>query len=171
MAVQALYQCLVTPAFAPDEPQDCDSGDGQALEAVPAECAERVRLFLERDAELPDEGHLPAYAKQLLAGAGGQMERIDALLAETSENWSVERMPVVDHAILLLAVYEMLEVAEVPVSVCINEAVELAKVFGGEDESARFVNGLLGRIARTHCADRLSEGNSGAILEEDLMEA
>ena len=57
-------------------------------------------------------------------------------------------MPIVDRCILRLATYEMLFVDEVPVSVAINEAVELAKDFGGEDESPRFVNGVLGRIAR-----------------------
>ena len=56
-------------------------------------------------------------------------------------------MPVVDRAILRLAVYEMTYVDEVPVSVTINEAVELAKAYGGEDDSSRFVNGVLGRIA------------------------
>ena len=58
-------------------------------------------------------------------------------------------MPVVDRALLRLAVYEMVYVDDVPVSVAINEAVELAKVYGGEDESSRFVNGVLGRISRT----------------------
>ena len=81
----------------------------------------------------------------------------DEKLAEASENWSVERMPIVDHVILLLACYEMLYEESVPVSVVINEAVELAKSFGGEDDSARFVNGLLGRIARTYCVDRIVE--------------
>ena len=56
-------------------------------------------------------------------------------------------MPVVDRAILRLATYEMLYVDTVPISVTISEAVELAKAYGGEDESSRFVNGVLGRIA------------------------
>ena len=134
MAVQALYRCLVTDAAAAD--------------------------YVEADPELPDAGHLPAYAKQLVLGASEHAGEIDAKLAEASENWSVERMPIVDHAVLLLATYEMLYVDMVPVSVCINEAVELAKAFGGEDDSARFVNGLLGRIARTYCADRIEDKSS-----------
>ena len=73
---------------------------------------------------------------------------IDVRLNSTSENWKLNRMPIVDRCILRLATYEMLFVDEVPVSVAINEAVELAKDFGGEDESPRFVNGVLGRIAR-----------------------
>ena len=57
-------------------------------------------------------------------------------------------MPIVDRSILRIATYEILFVEDVPTSVAINEAVELAKDFGGEDESPRFVNGVLGRIAK-----------------------
>lgn len=73
---------------------------------------------------------------------------IDKHLAATSENWALARMPIVDRSILRLATYEMMYVDDVPTSVTINEAVELAKDFGGEDESPRFVNGVLGRIAK-----------------------
>ena len=76
-------------------------------------------------------------------------DEIDERLVAVSENWAIDRMPVVDRAILRLATYEMLFVDDVPVSVSINEAVELAKAYGGEDDSSRFVNGVLGRIART----------------------
>lgn len=91
----------------------------------------------------------PEYAERLLLGVAAHQDEIDGYLASTSENWALDRMPVVDRAILRLAVYEMIHVNEVPVSVAINEAVELAKAFGGEDESSRFVNGILGRIARS----------------------
>ena len=99
--------------------------------------------------EYPDDLNLSDYAEQLVAGTVEHLAEIDERLAATSENWSVDRMPVVDRAILRLATYEMLFVDEVPVSVAINEAVDLAKAYGGEDESSRFVNGVLGRIART----------------------
>lgn len=97
----------------------------------------------------PDDLNLTDYAEQLVAGTVEHCAEIDERLAATSENWAVDRMPVVDRAILRLATYEMLFVDEVPVSVAINEAVDLAKAYGGEDESSRFVNGVLGRIART----------------------
>ena len=107
-------------------------------------------------AEVIESGSYPAdnlvlseYAEQLVLGAVAHCDEIDERLASTSENWAVDRMPVVDRAILRLAPYEMIFVDEVPVSVAINEAVELAKAYGGEDESSRFVNGVLGRIART----------------------
>ena len=99
--------------------------------------------------DYPDDLNLTEYAEQLVAGTVEHLDEIDERLAATSENWSVDRMPVVDRAILRLATYEMLFVDEVPVSVAINEAVDLAKAYGGEDESSRFVNGVLGRIART----------------------
>ena len=91
---------------------------------------------------------LSDYALQLVNGVTDHRAQIDEQLALVSENWKVERMPIVDRTILRLAVYEMLYETDVPISVSINEAVELAKDFGGEDESPRFVNGVLGHIAR-----------------------
>lgn len=98
---------------------------------------------------LEDDGKsLSDYAIGLIEGVDEKMLPIDVRLNSTSENWKLNRMPIVDRCILRLATYEMLFVDEVPVSVAINEAVDLAKDFGGEDESPRFVNGVLGRIAR-----------------------
>jgi len=95
-----------------------------------------------------DEVGVPCdFTLLLLKGVENNRQAIDELIAQTSENWSLERMPLVDRSILRLATFEMLYVDEVPCSVSINEAVELAKSFGGEDESSRFVNGVLGRIA------------------------
>ena len=99
--------------------------------------------------DFPEDMEMGEYAESLVRGVMQHRDDIDERLAATSENWSVDRMPVVDRALLRLAVYEMVYVDDVPVSVAINEAVELAKVYGGEDESSRFVNGVLGRIART----------------------
>lgn len=90
----------------------------------------------------------PEYAESLVQGVSEHRDEIDRYVAEASENWALERISMVDRAILRVAVYEMAFVDEVPVSVAINEAVELAKAYGGEDDSSRFVNGVLGRIAR-----------------------
>lgn len=95
-----------------------------------------------------EEGPLPEYALSLVRGVEAHRASIDKHLASTSENWSLARMPIVDRSILRLATYEMMYREDVPISVSINEAVELAKDFGGEDESPRFVNGVLGRIAK-----------------------
>ncbi|MEG1906537.1 MAG: transcription antitermination factor NusB [Gordonibacter sp.] len=97
---------------------------------------------------LAEEGSLPEYAQALVRGVEAHRAGIDKHLVATSENWALARMPIVDRSILRLAVYEMIYVDDVPTSVAINEAVELAKDYGGEDESPRFVNGVLGRIAK-----------------------
>jgi N utilization substance protein B len=86
------------------------------------------------------------FAMGLARGVQGQMERIDALIEEASLNWRLVRMPVVDRNILRLACHELLSCHDIPVSVTINEAVELAKRFGGDDSRA-FVNGILDRVA------------------------
>lgn len=108
-----------------------------------------VSEIVEAGAYPVDDIDLPEYAEALVLGVAEHCEDIDAQLAATSENWALDRMPVVDRAILRLAAYEMLYVDDVPISVAINEAVELAKAYGGEDDSSRFVNGVLGRIARS----------------------
>lgn len=93
-----------------------------------------------------EEGPLDEYAEQIARGAGGLLPELDRAIGSRSEGWAVSRMPAVDRNILRLAAYEMIAVDEVDVAVAINEAVDLAKVFG-TDESPRFVNGLLGRLA------------------------
>lgn len=75
----------------------------------------------------------------------GRLEEIDAMLNEASKGWKTTRMSKADLAILRLAVYEMKYDEDIPVKVAINEAVELGKAFGGE-ESAHFINGILGKL-------------------------
>ena len=95
-----------------------------------------------------EEGPLSEYAQDLVRGVEQNRIVIDGSLKAAAENWSLGRMPIVDRSILRLAAYEIMFVQDVPTSVAINEAVELAKDFGGEDDSPRFVNGVLGRIAK-----------------------
>lgn len=109
-----------------------------------------------------EEGVPSAYAQRLLRGVEEHREEIDDELRVSSENWTLSRMSAVDRSLLRVAVYEMLYVDEVPLSVSINEAVELAKSFGGGDDSHRFVNGILGRIARSIEA----EGKKAAEAQE-----
>ncbi|MDR1713664.1 MAG: transcription antitermination factor NusB [Coriobacteriales bacterium] len=106
-----------------------------------------VAEILARGLTVEEIGPLCDFTRMLLEGVSAHLSEVDARIAATSENWSIERMPLVDKTILRLATYEMLFVESVPASVSINEAVELAKCFGGEDDSSRFVNGVLGRIA------------------------
>lgn len=112
-----------------------------------AEIIETDPSVIIEDGRLVDETQLLSkYARRLIDGATSNKDAIDLDIIEASENWALERMPVVDRSLLRLADYEMRYVDEVPISVTINEAVNLAKEFGGDD-SPRFVNGILGRIA------------------------
>ena len=95
-------------------------------------------------AELPVEPD--EYARLLFAGVDERREEIDALIRKYSEHWALERMPVIDRALLRIGTYELGWVPETPTAVVITEAVELAKLYSTKD-SGRFVNGLLARIA------------------------
>jgi N utilization substance protein B len=88
-----------------------------------------------------------AFADELVRGTKQNQAKIDALIAQFTEHWGLERMAVVDRNILRAAVYELLWHTDVPPKVAINEAIEIAKKFG-TGESSRFINGVLDRIAR-----------------------
>ena len=105
-----------------------------------------------------EDGDPSEFCRQILLGVEAHQARIDATIEDISENWTLSRMPLVDRNILRLAVFEMLYLEDVPDSVSINEAVEMAKVYGGED-SSKFVNGILGRLAEVGVADESSEGS------------
>jgi N utilization substance protein B len=87
-------------------------------------------------------GDLEDYAVRLARGVEREKEDLDALLSEVSVGWPVHRMNAVDRNILRLALYEMLLVEDIPPDVAINEAVELARGFSGEEAPA-FVGGVL----------------------------
>ena len=87
-----------------------------------------------------------SYAAELIEGVQEHQARIDELIARYADRWAITRMPVVDRTLLRIAIYELLWGDDVPVPVAINEAVELGKDLSTED-SGRFINGLLGRIA------------------------
>ncbi len=88
-----------------------------------------------------------AFALTLAAGAQAHLAELDEKIAAYSVKWSKERISRVALSVMRLAVYEMLYEDSIPVSVSINEAVELAKKYGG-DEDAPFINGILGSISR-----------------------
>lgn len=90
-----------------------------------------------------DQAYIAGKANKIL----GRIPEIDSKLNATSKGWKTSRMNKADLSILRLAVYEMLYDEDIPVGVAINEAVELAKKFGG-DESASFVNGILGVLSK-----------------------
>jgi len=107
--------------------------------------ADPVTLHAERTSEAE---HPPPndYATALIEGVVANRERIDELLTEHAEGWTLDRMPFVDLAVLRLGVYELLWADDVPDAVAIDEAVQLASSLS-TDDSPRFVNGVLGRLA------------------------
>ena len=85
------------------------------------------------------------YALTLLQGITQNLERIDALISQSASNWRLARIAATDRNLLRVAVFEILEMDDVPAQVAINEAVEIAKRFAGE-ESPKFINGVLDAI-------------------------
>lgn len=128
-ALQALYQA--------------DLADVPIRQALAHVWAEQLDGGLDGRAAESDEVE---FAQRLAGGVDERQAVIDALIDKASANWRLVRMPVVDRNILRLASYELLACEDIPVSVSINEAVELAKKYGDKDSRA-FVNGILDRIA------------------------
>lgn len=85
------------------------------------------------------------FARTLVVGTSENLSQLDSHIAQTAPDWPPEQLAAVDRAVLRLAVYELLVSKEVPPKVVIDEAVELAKTFGG-DNSSKFVNGVLGTL-------------------------
>lgn len=99
-----------------------------------------------RAASEPDRLESWLYAREIVDGVADHNGEIDEKIQMFAHAWSIERMPAVDRALLRMASWEILYNPEVDSAVAINEAVELAKEFS-TDESAKFVNGVLGKIS------------------------
>jgi N utilization substance protein B len=101
---------------------------------------------LASDEDQPERAAPDQFMEDLVRGASEKSEDIDRRIVEKSEHWRLERMPVVDRNILRLAVYEMTDL-KTPAPVVIDEALELARQFSG-DESVSFINGVLDAVHR-----------------------
>jgi transcription antitermination protein NusB len=108
-------------------------------ESVPQEAIESV---------LGEEGLSDDFLEQLVFGVVEHKEDIDSLLRDHLENWNLERLANVDRSILRIAVFEMKYIDEIPVKVSMDEAIELAKLFG-DDSSSRFINAVLSKVNKT----------------------
>jgi N utilization substance protein B len=106
------------------------------------------RPVLEVLAENPDAKE---FTRELVSGVVEHREELDELIRRYADRWVLERMPIVDRNLLRMGIFELLHRPDIPLGVTINEAVELAKLLSTED-SGRFVNGLLGRVAREHAS-------------------
>lgn len=93
------------------------------------------------DQPLPPEGE--AFLRELITGVVKHLQELDALIQQYAPAWPVSQIAVIDRNVLRIALYELTGVSGTPPKVAINEAVDLAKIFGS-DSSSRFVNGVLG---------------------------
>ena len=112
----------------------------------PEELEDQVCVYLEELESLVEQDS--DYMQKKYASIREHISEIDSMLNEISRGWKTRRMSRVDLNILRLAVYEIYHDEDVPEKVAANEAVEIAKKYGGE-ESASFINGLLGKVIRT----------------------
>ncbi len=85
------------------------------------------------------------FLEQLVYGTTEHKAEIDQLIIGILENWTIDRIGNVDRAIIRLAIFEMLYETSIPVNVSINEAIELAKIFG-DDDTSKFVNSVLSKV-------------------------
>jgi transcription antitermination protein NusB len=106
---------------------------------------EVLRYHADEGAATPD---VATFASQLVRGVIENRDKLDSILSEASEHWKLGQMAKVDRIILRIAVYEIAIDRKVPTKAAINESIELAKTFSGE-EAGRFVNGILGKVAAT----------------------
>lgn len=113
-----------------------------------------------------EEGPVDPFAEELARGVAVNRLAIERMLDNISTCWSYSRMPIVDRNIMAVALFEMFMQDDTPTSVAISEAVEISKLYGGDD-SSNFVNGILGNIARL--ADE-QPGVSLAVLANQVAE-
>lgn len=102
-------------------------------------------FFSQQEAVGPD---VEEFAKKLVAGTQEHLQEIDTKIAAFATNWELSRMAIIDRNILRLGSFELMFAEDIPSKVSINEAIELAKKFGGTD-SGKFVNGILDKINKT----------------------
>jgi transcription antitermination protein NusB len=121
LALQALYEIDLT-----------GHGPGEVLQ--------------ERLAETPLEDTLFEFSRQIVTGVLPQIPELDRLIARYAPEWPLDQVAIIDRNILRIAIWEIAVKKDTPLKVAINEAVELAKIFGS-DSTPRFVNGVLGSLA------------------------
>lgn len=113
-----------------------------------ADIAVDRKVILERNlGEFSEAIDDKQFVHDLVSGVEQDQQRIDDIIAPAAPDWPVDQIAKIDKIILRIGVYELLIKRDVPPKVAINEAVELAKAFGGEN-SSKFINGVLGTIYR-----------------------
>jgi len=116
--------------------------EAEARDVHPADlAADRVELAIADDQVAP----VPPYAQTIINGVADNLDETDRVIADHLHEWTLDRLPAVDRAILRIAVWELFHATDVPPVVAVDEAVELAKQLSTDDSPA-FVNGVLGQI-------------------------
>jgi N utilization substance protein B len=113
-----------------------------------------------------DDPEVHEFAETLVRGAVAEQAQVDEIISRYASGWALERMANVDRNLLRLALYELLFLEDIPTSVSINEAVDLAKIYSTA-ESGRFINGILGNFVRQGEAERLTVGQPPSSPPED----
>ena len=86
------------------------------------------------------------FTLKLINGVDAHRKKIDRMIKDVVENWTLERIAIIDRNILRVAIYEMLYEDEIPLKVSVDEAIEISKSLGQKDDTPKFVNGVLGKI-------------------------
>lgn len=86
------------------------------------------------------------FALELVIGVNKNRKAIDKEIVGVVENWTIERIAIIDRNILRVAIYEMLFEKDIPLKVSVDEAIEIAKSLGQKDDTPKFINGILGKI-------------------------
>jgi N utilization substance protein B len=86
------------------------------------------------------------FTLKLINGVNKNLKKIDSLIKDVVENWTLERIAIIDRNILRVAIYEMLYEDEIPLKVSVDEAIEISKSLGQKEDTPKFVNGVLGKI-------------------------
>jgi N utilization substance protein B len=102
-------------------------------------------LFEDFWESISEDDDVKEFTHDIVVGTGKHLDAIDKVIREKAENWTIERMPIVDRSILRASVYEIMYRKDIPRTVIINEAIEIAKKYSTED-SASFINGILDKI-------------------------
>lgn len=147
LAMQTLFE-FDTTDHELDEILERIQGDGSALPESAVESADADETSFD---DVPRD--VAQHAEKLVRGTISQLQEIDPVIEKAAPAFPLPQIAAVDRNVLRLAIYELYHQPHVPVGVAINEAVEIAKRFGGEN-SSRFVNGVLGTISRQLPAER-----------------
>lgn len=142
-AFEILFSFLFDP---PENDQKALERTVDTLEHMPASDEDLASRPIKKMTNKDDDSLEKEYGEELVLGVWTNREYLDTIIASHSQHWKISRIARTDLTLLRLAVFEMLK-REVPLKVAINEAVEMAKIYG-DDTSSAFVNGILDAIAK-----------------------